>query len=449
MSCEDASAVLPLYLWSVNLVSMSDIAIRAEHLAKQYSIGGATRSHDTLRDQLTEGLASLFRRRKQSRAVRNSIWALEDISFEIKPGEMVGIIGRNGAGKSTLLKILSRVTEPTRGRAEIHGRVGSLLEVGTGFHHELTGRENIYLSGAILGMRKAEIKRKFDQIIDFAEVEKFIDTSVKHYSSGMYMRLAFAVAAHLDPDILLVDEVLSVGDLAFQRKCLAYAKTLQKSSATVLFVSHNMFTMASMCDRVIYLADGRVRFDGSSDEVIKLYEEENHLNGSVQIANGANGHAAQSPISVTALAILDESGNPRRSFDYGERMRIRLHFEAMQPVESPNFVVAMIRSDNVACCNYSSGVDGGNIPSLYGSGTVEVLTPPVKLISELYSIHVLIWDREFKQLYFSRQAGASFHVRHDLFTSHFGVFHEPGQWSWRPDETMTSAILLEQGAEQR
>ncbi|MGE0684435.1 MAG: ABC transporter ATP-binding protein [Candidatus Binatia bacterium] len=365
------------------------------------------------------------------------------MSFEIKSGEMVGIIGRNGAGKSTLLKILSRVTEPTRGRAEIHGRVGSLLEVGTGFHLELTGRENIYLSGAILGMRKAEIRRKFDQIIDFAEVEKFIDTPVKHYSSGMYMRLAFAVAAHLDPDILLVDEVLSVGDLAFQRKCLAYAKALQKSNATVLFVSHNMFTMASMCNRVIYLVDGRVRFDGASDDVIKLYEEETHLNGSVQIANGANGRSAQSPLSVTSLAILGEDGNSRRSFDYGERMRIRLRFEATQPVKNPNFVVALIRSDNVACCNYSSVVDGENIPSLCGSGTVEVLTPPLKLTSELYSIHVLVWDHEFKRLYFSRQTGTSFHVRHDLFTSHFGVFHEPGQWSWRPDEMMTSAILLE------
>ena len=200
---------------------MNDIAIRAEHLAKQYTIGSAVRPHDTLRDQLAEGVRSWFRGDGYVRAARNMIWALQDVSFEIKQGEMVGVIGSNGAGKSTLLKILSRVTEPTRGRAEIYGRVGSLLEVGTGFHQELTGRENISLSGAILGMRKEEIKRKFDQIVDFAEVEKFIDTPVKHYSSGMYMRLAFAVAAHLDPDILLVDEVLSVGDFGFQRKCLA------------------------------------------------------------------------------------------------------------------------------------------------------------------------------------------------------------------------------------
>jgi lipopolysaccharide transport system ATP-binding protein len=428
---------------------MNNIAIRAQHLAKQYTIGSTARSHDTLRDHLTDSLSSLFRWTGRAWSARNSIWALEDVSFEIKPGEMVGIIGRNGAGKSTLLKLLSRVTEPSRGRAEIYGRIGSLLEVGTGFHHELTGRENIYLSGTILGMRRTEIKRKFEQIVDFAEVEKFIDTPVKHYSSGMYMRLAFAVAAHLDPDILLVDEVLSVGDLAFQRKCMAYAKTLQKSNATVLFVSHNMFTVTAMCNRVIYLSDGRVRFDGASEEVIRLYEKDNHLNGTAQLLNGVNGYSSQPPISVTDLTLLDEAGHPRRVFNYGERLRIRLRFEATQSVKNPNFVVALIRSDNVACCNYSSAVDGGDILGTCGAGTVEVLTPPLKLISELYTIHVLVWDREFQRLYFSQPTGLSFHVRHDLFTTHFGVFHEPGHWSWWPDETKTSSIFLEQGTEQQ
>src|SRR6187549_3864809 len=200
---------------------MSDIVIRAEHLAKQYTIGSIANSHDTLRDQLDAGLRALFRRNGQVSATRSTIWALEDVSFEIRQGEMVGIIGRNGAGKSTLLKILSRITKPTRGRAQTHGRVGSLLEVGTGFHYELTGRENIFLNGAILGMRKSEIERKFDEIVSFAEVEKFLDTPVKHYSSGMYMRLAFGVAAHMETEVLLVDEVLAVGDAQFQKKCFA------------------------------------------------------------------------------------------------------------------------------------------------------------------------------------------------------------------------------------
>ncbi len=200
---------------------MGDVAIRVENISKRVRIGAAKYRHDTLRDQLMDGLQlDAASRAARAGPAREIFWALRDVSFEVERGEVVGIVGRNGAGKSTLLKILSRITEPTAGRAEIHGRVGSLLEVGTGFHPELTGRENIYLNGAILGMRKAEIDRKFDEIVAFAEVEQFIDTPVKHYSSGMYVRLAFAVAAHLEPEILIVDEVLAVGDAAFQRKCL-------------------------------------------------------------------------------------------------------------------------------------------------------------------------------------------------------------------------------------
>lgn len=425
-------------------MSMSDIAIRAEHLAKQYTIGSVAQSHDTLRDQLAASARRWFRRNGHPLVARNTIWALQDVSFEIKQGEMVGIIGRNGAGKSTLLKILSRVTEPTRGRAEIHGRVGSLLEVGTGFHHELTGRENVYLSGAILGMHKEEIKRKFDQIVDFAEVDKFIDTPVKHYSSGMYMRLAFAVAAHLDPDILLVDEVLSVGDLGFQRKCLAYARTLLANNATVLFVSHNMFTITAMCKRVVYIADGRVGFDGEPEKVIRLYEQETCASTPVQPQQAPNSSSSQQPIHITEVTILDDSGRPQQVFDYGDRMRIRLGFATSHPVKNPNVVVAFIRSDNVPCCNYTSMLDGARIASLTGGGTVELLTPPLKLVSELYAIHVLIWDAEFQQLYFSQRTGASFHVRHPLFNTHFGVFHESGQWTWQTKETITSFPLSSQ-----
>src|SRR6267143_4492168 len=199
---------------------MSEIAVRVENLSKQYRIGIAKSRHDTLRDRLAESVTSWFRHNGQPHSSEDTIWALKDVSFEVKQGEVIGIIGGNGAGKSTLLKILSRITEPTGGSARIHGRVGSLLEVGIGFHHELTGRENIYLSGAILGMKKAEIDVKFDEIVAFAEVEQFIDTPVKRYSSGMYLRLAFAVAAHLEPEILIVDEVLAVGDAEFQQKCL-------------------------------------------------------------------------------------------------------------------------------------------------------------------------------------------------------------------------------------
>src|SRR5437870_3429424 len=250
---------------------MSDIAIRVENLSKRYEIGAAKRRHDTLRDQLADGLKALFRNNGQPRQRKESIWALKDVSFEIKHGEVVGFIGRNGAGKSTLLKILSRITAPTAGHAEVRGRVGSLLEVGTGFHGELTGRENIYLNGSILGMGRREIARKLSDIVEFSGVEKFIDTPVKRYSSGMYVRLAFSVAAHLEPEILLVDEVLAVGDAEFQRRCLGRMEELSRHGRTVLFVSHQMQVLARLCDRAILLREGRVVEDGPSEQVVAHY----------------------------------------------------------------------------------------------------------------------------------------------------------------------------------
>src|SRR5919106_240177 len=262
---------------------MSEIAIRVEGLSKQYKIGLATRRHDPLRDQITDGLLSIFRSNGhisatgQRSASSDPIWLLKDISFEIKHGEVVGFIGRNGAGKSTLLKVLSRITEPTSGRAEIYGRIGSLLEVGTGFHGELTGRENVYLNGAILGMTRREIENKFDEIVAFAEVEKFIDTPVKRYSSGMYVRLAFAVAAHLEPEILLVDEVLAVGDAAFQKKCLGKMGEVAREGRTVLFVSHNMAAIQHLCPSSILLKSGRIYTSGPTAVVVSTYALESQL----------------------------------------------------------------------------------------------------------------------------------------------------------------------------
>lgn len=255
---------------------MSDIAIRVENLGKQYRIG-SRKGYKTLRESISGIFSSPFRllRANSQSAACNSqsenIWALEDVSFEIMQGEVIGIIGRNGAGKSTLLKILSRITKPTCGRALLRGSVGSLLEVGTGFHPELTGRENIYLNGAILGMRTAEIIKQFDEIVDFAEVEKFVDTPVKHYSSGMYVRLAFAVAAHLQPEILLVDEVLAVGDLGFQKKCLGKMGNIAQQGRTVLLVSHNMAAVNTLCGRGILLNHGRIEQMGPIAQVSEKY----------------------------------------------------------------------------------------------------------------------------------------------------------------------------------
>ncbi|MCZ7545714.1 MAG: polysaccharide ABC transporter ATP-binding protein [Anaerolineae bacterium] len=258
---------------------MSDVAVRVEGLGKQYRIGGKRERYRTLRDTLADAFTAPFRRAGRllrgqaygAAGLEETIWALKDVSFEVKHGEVVGIIGRNGAGKSTLLKVLSRITEPTEGYADVYGRVGSLLEVGTGFHPELTGRENIYLNGAILGMTRAEIDRKFDEIVDFAEIERFMDTPVKHYSSGMGLRLGFAVAAHLEPEILVVDEVLAVGDAAFQKKCLGKMGEVAGEGRTVLLVSHNMAAIQALCHQSIWIEGGRVNQNGGTQKVIESY----------------------------------------------------------------------------------------------------------------------------------------------------------------------------------
>ena len=256
---------------------MSETVIRAENLGKQYQIGTRPR-YRTIRESLMSAVRIVARfrdgngkARRDENGSADRFWALQDINFEVRQGEVIGIIGRNGAGKSTLLKVLARITEPTTGQAEIIGRVGSLLEVGTGFHPELTGRENIYLNGAILGMRRSEIDRKFDEIVAFSEIEKFLDTAVKHYSSGMYTRLAFSVAAHLEPEILIVDEVLAVGDAAFQRKCLGKMKDVAGEGRTVLFVSHNLGAMLELCSRAILLVSGKLDYQGSVNEAIQRY----------------------------------------------------------------------------------------------------------------------------------------------------------------------------------
>ncbi len=291
---------------------MTDIAIRVDRLSKQYRVGKVP-AYGTLRDALAS-LRKIPKRllRRNETIADDRFWALKDVSFEVRRGEVVGIIGRNGAGKSTLLKVLSRITEPTEGEADIFGRVGSLLEVGTGFHPELTGRENIFLNGAILGMQRAEVMRKFDEIVAFAEVEQFIDTPVKHYSSGMYMRLAFAVAAHLEPEILIVDEVLAVGDAQFQNKCLGKMGEVARNGRTVLFVSHNMHAVGSLCERGLFLHHGRVVFHGSATESVTRYLEDARSNGKqATMPEARPGTGAWRFTAVKAAKQVFESAEPK------------------------------------------------------------------------------------------------------------------------------------------
>ncbi|HMK08602.1 MAG TPA: ABC transporter ATP-binding protein [Anaerolineales bacterium] len=285
--------------------AMNDHVIQVEGLGKRYRLGGTPGGYQTLRDVIATSFVRLGRRTPPETA--EMIWAVRDISFDVERGQVLGIIGRNGAGKSTLLKLLSRVTEPTEGEARIHGRVGSLLEVGTGFHPELTGRENVYLNGAILGMKRLEIDRKFDEILHFAEVERFVDTPVKRYSSGMYLRLAFAVAAHLEPEILIVDEVLAVGDAEFQRKCLGKMTSVAQEGRTVLFVSHNMSAILRLTERCLVLDRGRIIHQGPTAEAVDYYMTSGEVSTGERRWPEAAGGGATS-FQPIALRVLDERG---------------------------------------------------------------------------------------------------------------------------------------------
>lgn len=405
---------------------MNDVAISARGLGKRYRRLLRSQRHDSLRDVIGAGVAELLASggARAEQAARNQFWALKDADFDIARGENVGIIGLNGAGKSTLLKVLSRIVTPTTGSARIQGRLGALLEVGTGFHGELTGRENVFLYGAILGMSRAEVAAKFDAIVDFAEIADFLDTPVKRYSSGMYVRLAFAVAAHLDPDILLLDEVLAVGDFAFQRKCMNFARTLEQKGATILFVSHNMFSIKSMCQRVIYLKKGQIVFDGPTAEGLKLYENDSRLADAPWFKDEGDGVQR---IAFTKVELLNAQGQDSGVFNFGETMRIRLGYKTVGRVERPDFRVGFDRNDDTHCMTFSSMSDSVEIPYVEGEGVLELTTPPIKLISDLYVCNVVVRDPNGRVL--TAQIGGYFHVRHSVFTQvAFGVYHEPGEW---------------------
>jgi len=314
---------------------MGDLAIRVENLSKLYRIGLARSRRDTFADFGLKISKVIHRPTASKLTTRNSpsdiFWALKDVSFEVKRGQVVGIIGPNGAGKSTLLKILTRITEPTTGRAEIHGRVGSLLEVGTGFHPELTGRENIYLNGAILGMKRVEIRRKFDEIVAFADIERFLETPVKRYSSGMYVRLAFAVAAHLEPEVLIVDEVLAVGDGSFQRKCLSKMEDVGKQGRTVLFVSHSMPAITRLCERAILLNEGSVTEEGPSHFVVSSYLNSVRRTTSVREWTDAEKAPGGEVARLRAVRVREQNGQIADTIDIRKPVSVEMEYDVIKP----------------------------------------------------------------------------------------------------------------------
>jgi len=330
-------------------------AISVENVSKRYRLGvGSPGGYRTLRETITDAVAARWRRprgragRPAAAGPSASIWALREVSLDVQPGEVVGVIGRNGAGKSTFLKILTRITEPTGGRAELRGRVGSLLEVGTGFHTELTGRENIYLNGAICGMTRREIARKFNDIVDFAEVGAFLDTPVKRYSSGMFVRLAFAVASHMEPDILLVDEVLAVGDLAFQKKCLGRMSEVSRSGRTVLFVSHNMATILNLCEKVALFEKGRLAFVGDCQAGVRRYSSSCTVatGGAVNLSVHPNRRPG-CPTILGGLRLLNSAGEPADQFLCGEAVTVELTVDPTCDIDHLHFAVGF--DDTLSC----------------------------------------------------------------------------------------------------
>jgi lipopolysaccharide transport system ATP-binding protein len=367
---------------------MSEVAIRVEGLSKRYALGAAADEYpvgyrsilDTVSRTTLGRVRSLVSRRRGAAGTgdRNEVWALKDVSLTVERGDVVGVIGRNGAGKSTLLKILSRITEPTAGFAELSGRVGSLLEVGTGFHYELTGRENIYLSGSIIGMKRSEMRRKFDEIVEFAEVAKFIDTQVKFYSSGMHLRLAFAVAAHLEPEILLVDEVLAVGDLAFQKKCLGKMEDVAAHGRTVLFVSHNLAAVKDLCRTAIVLQHGQVAFQGPVVEGIARYTQSQVEESALDITEGAGWHRVEVHGQRNGLA---------PSVETGEGLRVSAVLDLRHDLQSARLFCIM--HDAVGDLVVHHRVDTrtlGGSPLTAGRHRVDVALPPLWLAPGVYTL---------------------------------------------------------------
>ena len=393
---------------------MGDIAVYVENLGKRYRIGGVQKSYRTIRETLVEAVQAPFRRlasvmRGQSSTVaQDTIWALKDVSFQVDHGEVIGIIGRNGAGKSTLLKILSRITDPTEGCVKLSGRVGSLLEVGTGFHPELTGRENIYLNGAILGMKRAEIEERFDEIVAFSEIKKFIDTPVKHYSSGMYVRLAFSVAAHLEPEILLVDEVLSVGDAAFQKKCLGRMESVARGGRTVIFVSHNMAAVQSLCTRALLIDEGHIVADGKPLPIIEQYLSQ------VQIGNGIfdltdHPHGGEG-VLLDQLRVIDSTMKPTPAVPMGRALGFEIDFRSDVPLDRGEFIIAVFNSLKQRVCRFSSVQSGFFLDSDIREATIRCFLPQAHFTAGRYYLSAVVAGHNRQRWHASYFDAAAFDV---------------------------------------
>jgi len=386
------------------LPTSSDVVIRLDNVSKRYSLRAG---QESLRS-LVGAWGSRLLRRNGSDDGQDRFWALKDLSFEVRRGEALGIIGPNGAGKTTILKLLSRITPPTSGTITIVGRSSSLIELGAGFHPDLTGRENIFLNGVILGLTRRQVKERFDQIVAFAELERFIDMPVKRYSSGMYARLGFAVAAHVDPDIMLVDEVLAVGDVGFQRKCYDFIHAFVTGGKTTIFVSHNLYVIEQLCDRVIWLDGGRIVMTGKPGQVLPAYLD--HMDQQALVAKTAvesvDGH-----LQVAQVDFTDAAGNEREAFATGESIIVRLRYQANRPIARPHFVLGVVDAQGGPPLFLASMlVDGNAPPSIAGEGVLKCRWESVPLMPRVYYVWGEIWAEDRTRMLVKWQRLGSFRI---------------------------------------
>lgn len=430
----------------------ADDAIVIEGLGKKYALGRSNNTQDGMRHAIEAALRSpiaWMKKHREQKMHNSEFWALRDVSLTIKRGEVIGIIGRNGAGKSTLLKLLSRITEPTEGRIRIDGRIASLLEVGTGFHQELTGRENIFLNGAILGMTRAEIVRKFDEIVAFSEIEEFLDTPVKRYSSGMYVRLAFAVAAHLDPEILIVDEVLAVGDAAFQRKCLGKMGSVAQSGRTVLFVSHSVDAVRSLCRTGLWLKDGHIEMKGEAGEVVDAYLSSISQENPFSFTNADYG------LTIEKVTLKNEIGQECNVFAPGEDLTIEICYTAQKRIERPILAIGIIGT-NGPCFTSNMLLDGHWPAYIEGEGKIQCTFRSIPLLPQEFSVKFKIQAANRSGVIIPYQDVAYFSVAGDL--TGYGYQGEFWKWArhstpvvvpyeWTLPDGRTAAVSLSEGPE--
>jgi ABC-type polysaccharide/polyol phosphate transport system ATPase subunit len=405
--------------------------ITVSHVSKQYQVGS---QHHSLRDAIPALVKGWWGAAAPAGRQAGLFWALKDVSFEVCSGETLGIIGRNGAGKSTVLKLLSSITRPTSGSVRVRGKLAALIEVGAGFHPDLTGRENVFLNGTILGLKRRRIHALFDRIVEFAELESFIDTPVKRYSSGMYVRLGFAIAAHVDPEVLLIDEVLAVGDLAFQQKCLQRIQELKRAGTTMIFISHNLNAVQRICDRALFLARGEVAAEGEVATVIQAYREQVVTRERQRLASLRAKQQARQPdggagaVRIDAIELHDADGQPAESFATGDSLTIEVGYTCARRVERPRVTIGIDRLDGLVCHVVSAPNGQVAVPPMDGQGVLRLTYPALQLLPNTYRVSVEIGEEGSVAPLDSRQFGAFFTMTSDHHER--GAVHLDHHWQW-------------------